>query len=54
MSAVEEIRYVVKKQERELEDLRTKMRDSVSETNSGVVGIAESSSTMRSAVHLVV
>ena len=30
-SAVEEIRDVVKKQERELDDMRARMRDSVSE-----------------------
>ena len=31
VSAIEEIRYVVRKQERELDDMRAKMRDNVSE-----------------------
>ena len=36
-SAIEEIRYVVKKQERELDDMREKMRESVSERHAGIM-----------------
>ena len=36
-SAIEEIRYVVKKQERELDDMREKMRENVSERHAGII-----------------
>ena len=38
-SAVEEIRDVVKKQERELDDMRARMRDSVSEERQIALGL---------------
>ena len=39
VSAIEEIRYVVKKQERELDDMREKMRENVSERHAGIIAV---------------